>query len=253
MINDMEVLVDKKTKEQLTYLSFSYLQDNWSHLTNEAVKREWSVDKLLKFLVNKEYEVKQERSRVSRIKAAKIPIEYTIETYPFAEQNHLNRKRLLANYDSLNYIHEKRNMILMGPTGTGKTGLATAFLLNAINQGFRGRFITFSDLIDELWASQADGTGQKVLNKFAAYHCLVVDELGYLKAESAQVGLFFTLMQKRYKKTTTMITTNLSFQDWESYLGHKQLAAALIDRLTDNGHVINMVRCKSMRKDADVD
>jgi DNA replication protein DnaC len=253
MINDMEAPVDKKTKDQLNYLSLSYLQENWSPLLKNAIQRDWSMEKLLKFIINKEYEFKQERSRMSRIKAAKIPIEYTIETYPFAKQKHLNKKRLLVNYESLNYIHETRNMILMGPTGTGKTGLATAFLLNAINEGYRGRFIAFSDLISELWASQADGTGTKVLNKFAAYHCLVVDELGYLNIEPAQVGLFFTLMQKRYKKTTTLITTNLSFQEWESYLGHKQLAAALIDRLTDHGHVINMKKCKSIREEADVD
>mgnify|MGYP006424592687 CR=1 FL=1 len=243
----------KKVEEQLHYLNLLYLRDNWSEELKNAEAKEWTPRKFFSNVIEKEYENKRERSRFSRIKAARIPIEFGMETYPFEKQPHLNKKRILENYESLNYIHESRNVVLMGPTGTGKTGLATGFLLKAINEGYRGRFVLFSDLIKELWAAQADDTSKGVINRYASYPCLVIDELGYLEVDPAQVGMFFTLMQKRYKKTCTIITTNLGFNEWDEYLGNKQLAAALIDRLTDNGHVINMRKCQGLRKEAEVD
>ncbi len=245
--------MEKKIEEQLRYLKLFYLMENWNKDVSEAEENGWSLSKLFKHILNKEEEFKRNRARLSRIKGAKIPIEYAIETYPFQNQPHLNQKRLLAHYESLSYIHNKKNMILMGPTGSGKTGLATSFLLNAINAKYRGKFILFSELIENLWASKADNTTKVLINKYASYDCLLVDELGLLKVEEAQVGLFFTLMQKRYKKTCTIITTNLGFKEWEDYLGNRQLAAALIDRMTDNGLVINMRKCNSIRSDAEVD
>lgn len=245
--------MEANIKDKLVVLSLNYLVDNWDLEIKKTEQEDWTPQKFLRHVINKEYEYKLERSRINRVKSSKSPIEYSIETYPFTSQPHLNKQRLLSNYESLNYIHEKRNLIFMGPTGTGKTGLATAFLLNAINCGHRGRFVLFADLIQELWASQADHKTKSVLNKYASYKCLLIDEVGYLNVEEAQVGLFFSLMQKRHKKSCTIITTNLGFKDWEGYLGHKQLASVLIDRLTDNGHVINMKKCVGLRSDADID
>ncbi len=76
----------------------------------------------------------------------------------------------------------------------------------------------------------------------------LIDELGYAKIEPVQVGLFFTLMQKRHNKKTTLITTNLGFEQWNSFLKNERLTAALIDRLTENSHVINMKKCVSLRQ-----
>jgi DNA replication protein DnaC len=86
-----------------------------------------------------------------------------------------------------------------------------------------------------------------MIKTFASYDCLLVDEIGYVKMESVQVGLFFTLMHTRHKKKTTLITSNLGFQQWLSFLQNNQLTAALIDRLTENSHVINMTKCVSLR------
>lgn len=245
--------MDKKLESYLRYLKLFNLLEHWDEYLDEADSKSWPSRKLLKHVLKKEYEFKSERARLSRLGRGRIPIHYALETYPFKKQPHLNRKRLLSNYDSLNYIHENRNLVLIGPTGAGKTGLATSFLIHAIDEGYNGRFVLFAELVEELWASKADHTSKKVINKYAAYNCLVIDELGYLSVESSHVGLFFTLMQKRHKKACTIITTNLGFKEWGDFLSNKQLAAALIDRLTDNGHVLNMKKCRSIRKDADVD
>lgn len=131
--------------------------------------------------------------------------------------------------------------------GCGKTGLATSFLIQAIDRGFSGRYVLFAELVDELYRSVADHSEQKVLKKYLAYDILHIDEIGYIEVEPVQVGLFFTLMQKRHKQKSTLITSNLGFSEWRSFLKNDHLTAALVDRLTENSHVFNMKQCVSLR------
>jgi DNA replication protein DnaC len=156
-----------------------------------------------------------------------------------------------ALYEQFDYMQKCRNVIFMGPTGIGKTGLATAFLTHAIDRGYNGRFVTFAELVEQLYQSVADHTEAKVIKAFTATDCLLIDELGYVEVEPVQVGLFFTLMSRRHKKKTTLITSNLGFSQWSSFLKNDHLTAALIDRLTENSHVINMKNCVSLRPKLD--
>jgi DNA replication protein DnaC len=102
-------------------------------------------------------------------------------------------------------------------------------------------------LLAELYASLADHSQTKVLRKYRSYDCLLIDEVGYVEIEPAQVGLFFTLMQKRHKTKTTLITSNLGYSDWGSFLKNAHLTAALIDRLTETTHAFNMKNCRTLR------
>jgi DNA replication protein DnaC len=159
----------------------------------------------------------------------------------------LNKKRILSLYDSFEYMQKSQNIIWVGPTGCGKTGLATGFLIQAIQRGYSGRHILFPELVAELYASVADHSEEKVIKKYLSFDCLLIDEVGYVEVEAVQVGLFFTLMHKRHKKKPTLITSNLGFSEWGSFLKNDHLTAALIDRLTENSHVINMKNCVSLR------
>jgi len=174
-----------------------------------------------------------------------------METFPFHKQPKLDRKRVMSLYDSFDYMTKQRGVIWLGPTGCGKTGLATAFLLQAIDRGYRGYFITFPELLQELFQSLADRSDGKVFKRYLSYDCLVIDEVGYVQVEPAQVGQFFTLMHKRHNRKTTIITSNLGFGEWGSFLNNPQLTAALNDRLTSSSHVINMKQCKSLRDKID--
>ncbi len=243
----------RKFKDQLKYLRLINLLENLEHYQKEAEKKQMSCNFFLKYICKKEYEYKIERARLARIAKAKIPENYSIETFPFTKQSHLNKKRLMERYDSLDYITKNRNIVFIGPAGAGKTGLATCFLINAINNGYSGQFITFYDLMDELYKSQADSSEKNIINKYSRPDCLVIDELGYLNSNRVQAGLFFSLMQQRYKKSCTIVTTNLGFKEWEGFLKDKHLTAALLDRLTDNGHIINMKKCTSIRPEPDID
>jgi len=239
--------MNEEFSEMLKYLRMRGLLAHWDQTLAVARKRRFSHARLLSYVVEQEYKIKRENARQYRIKRAHIPELLLMESFPFKEQPKLNRKAILSIYDAFDYMPKAQNIIWVGPTGCGKTGLATAFLIDAINRGSSGGFITFAELVDELRTSGADYSESKVLKHYLGFDCLVIDELGYVEIEPAQVGLFFTLMQRRHKRRPTLITSNLGFSEWRSFLKNDHLTAALIDRLTENSHVINMKNCHSLR------
>lgn len=243
--------MDEQLEKIVKYLRLSGLLARWDELLAEARRGRFSHERLLQHVLQAEYRTKSDNARMLRRKRAHIPELLEIETFPFTRQTKLNRKRIMSLYDSLDYMTKQQNIVWLGPTGCGKTGLATSFLLHAIDRGYRGYFITFPQLLSELYASLADRSEEKLIRKYWSYDCLVIDEVGYVEVEPAQVGLFFTLMQKRHKSKTTLITSNLGFSDWGSFLQNNHLTAALIDRLTETSHVINMKKCRTLRDKLD--
>jgi DNA replication protein DnaC len=239
--------VDEELRKILKHLRLNGLLAQWDELLAAARRGRFSHERLLKHVFQTEYRLKTEQARMLRRKRANIPEILEIETFPFARQPKLDRKRVMSLYDSFDYMTKQRNIAWLGPTGCGKTGLATGFLLQALDRGHRGYFITFPELIAKLYASLADHSQEKLLRKFSRYECLVIDEVGYVEVEPTQVGLFFTLMQKRHKTKTTLITSNLGFREWGTFLKNKHLASALFDRLTATTHVFNMKDCESLR------
>jgi len=232
---------------KLKYLRLGGLWANWDDYLKLAARKRLSHGRLLEHVIDEEYRMRRENARIRRVTRARIPEAFAIETYPFARQPKLNRKLVLALYDSLEYMSEHRNIIWLGPTGCGKTGLATSFLTHAIDQGYTGRHVPFAELVDELYRSVADHTEQKVLKRYLSCDCLLIDEIGYVQVEPVQVGLFFTLMQHRHRTKPTLLTSNLGFDDWGGFLKNDHLTAALVDRLTESSHVINMKGCISLR------
>ncbi len=243
--------MDEQLKQMLKYIRLSGLLANWGQYLSAAQKGNYSHARLLNYVVEQEYQIKKENSRKMRLARAKIPEKFVIETFPFSRQPKLNKKKIVNLYDGFDYMSKCHNIVWIGSTGTGKTGLATAFLTHAIDQGYNGRFIAFAELVEQLYQAVADHTEAKVIKAFVGSDCLLIDELGYVEVEPVQVGLFFTLMNKRHKKKTTLITSNLGFSQWSSFLKNDHLTAALIDRLTENSHVINMKNCVSLRPKLD--
>lgn len=239
--------MDEELSRMVSYLRLRGLRDHWEQTLALARKGRWSHARLLRHVIEEEYRIKREHARQHRLQRAHIPEMLRMESFPFHEQPKLNRQAVLSIYDAFDYLPRAQNIIWVGPTGCGKTGLATAFLIDAIHRGYSGRFIAFADLIDALRTAGADYSESKLLKHFLGFDCLVIDELGYVEVEPAQVGLFFTLLQRRHKKRPTLITSNLGFSEWSSFLHNAHLTAALIDRLTENSHVINMKHCRSIR------
>ncbi len=243
--------MDDELQKILKYLRLGGLLAHWDDLLAEAGRKRFSHERLLRHVLEAEYRVKCEHARLLRRKRARIPEMLEIETFPFARQPKLDRKKIMSLYDRFEYMTQQQNIVWLGPTGCGKTGLATGFLLQALDRGYRGYFITFPELVAELYAALADRSEEQVLRKYARYDCLVIDEMGYVEIEPAQVGLFFTLMQKRHKTKTTLITSNLGFSEWPTLLKNNQLTGALLSRLMETSRVFNMKNCHSLRPKLD--
>jgi DNA replication protein DnaC len=232
---------------KLKYLHLGGLRAHWDDYLKLAGDQRFSHGRLLTHIVEEECRIKRDHLRQLRLRKARLPEPWVIESFPFERQPKLNQKKVMALYDSLNYMTQSQNIIWLGGTGVGKTGLATSFLTHAINQGYSGRYVLFAELVVQFYQSVADHSETKTLRKYLSYDCLLIDELGYIEVEPVQVGLFFTLMQRRHRKKPTLITSNLGFSDWGSFLKNAHLTAALIDRLTENSHVINMKQCVTLR------
>lgn len=239
--------MDETTKNQLQFLGLKSTMENWDTIFAEAKKSQPSYSRFLTSIIAKEHTEKKEKARLARIKRANIPELLVMETFPFSKQPRLKKKMVMELYDSTRFITQKQELIFIGPTGCGKTGLATAFLIHAINQGYRGYFIEFGKLADRLFQSKADHSEYKVLKRLQSYEILLIDEVGYDPLKKEQAGLFFELMKGRSGKHTTIITTQLGFEEWGNFLQNEHLTAALLDRITVNCTVFNMKDCISIR------
>lgn len=239
--------MNDETIKALKLLRLGGLLAHWDDYLTLARKQNFSHVRLLEHILEQECQTKNENAHRVRMQRAKIPDPYVMETFPFDRQPKLDKKKMLSLYDAFDFLDKKQNIIWMGPTGCGKTGLATSFLIEAIHRGYTGRFILFPDLIAELFRAVADHSEQKTIRHFLSYDCLLIDELDYVELEPVKVGLFFTLMHKRHRKNPTLITSNTGFSEWQSFLKNDRLTAALIDRLTENSYVLNMKNCVSLR------
>ncbi|MCP4210736.1 MAG: ATP-binding protein [Halieaceae bacterium] len=220
----------EKLRQLLAILRFNGMAEVLDRILDQAEKEATPVAQVLIDLLNEEHRHRQERSLAYRIRQAKLPWDWSIDTFPFDQQPAVSPSQI-KSLAGLDFIGRAQNIVFVGPPGTGKTGLALGLLRQALINGHRGRFYKAQDLIDELYASLADRTTTKVLNRLSQYAVLLIDELGYLTLKSEQVNAFFKLLDMRYGKVPTIITTNLAYSDWYELFQRKSLVDALLDRL----------------------
>jgi DNA replication protein DnaC len=240
--------MNEDLKKQVQALGLRHLAQNWDAICAAALKQKPSYHGFLTNLITQEYGLQQERIRLARIKKAAIPELLVMQTFPFEKQPKLKKKLVLELYDSSRYLTEKQELIFIGPTGSGKTGLATAFLVHAINQGYRGYFIDFSKLMKLLLRSKGDHTELSAVKRFQNYPVLLIDDWGYDLVDKEVGGLLFDVLKKRHRKGTTLITSQYGFEEWNNFLQNTHLTSALLDRITENCALFNLKDCSSLRK-----
>lgn len=185
---------------------------------------------VLQRLLTEQASFQRERRLVYRVAQARLPWPWTLDTFPFARQPGVDRSQIRA-LAGMDFVRRAQNLVLIGPTGTGKTGIAIGLLRQACLNGYAGRFYNAQTLFDELYASLADRSTTKLLQAMSRMRPIVIDELGYLSLKPEQVNAFFRLMEQRYGRVSSIITTNLDYPSWYEMFGNKPLVDALLDRL----------------------
>ena len=204
-----------------------------------ADKKGLGYQELLARLLRAQWHHRQEAALGWRIRRAGLPEQWTLESFPWKRQPGVSQKQI-RGFAELDFIPKAENIVFVGPTGVGKTGLASGLLLKALQNGYRGLFIRAQDLFDEMYASLADRSTRKLLNRLVSVDVLVVDEMGYLNLKPEQTNIFFKLMEERYRRRPTIITTNLEYEEWGSFLGNKALVSALLSRLRHQCHTVKI-------------
>jgi len=190
-------------------------------------------------ILREQYKLLREKSLEYRIRRARLPERWALETFPFDKQPGVHAA-VVKQLAELDFVTKRENIVFVGDTGTGKTGLASGLLLKALENGFRGLFVKAQDLFDEMYASLADRSSRKLINRLMSVDVLLIDEMGYLNLRPEQSNLFFKLMEERYSRRSTIITTNLAYDDWYGFLGRKEMVGALLSRLRHHCHTIRV-------------
>jgi len=205
----------------------------------KAEREHLPFEKLLARLLRAEWQHRQETALAWRIKQARMPEQWTLESFPFKQQSGVDQRQI-RTFAELAFVAKAENIVFIGGPGVGKTGLACGLLLKALLNGHRGVFVRAQDLFDEMYASLADRTTRRLLNRLSRVPLLVIDEMGYLNLKPEQTNIFFKLMEERYRRFATIITTNLDYDEWSSFLGNQRLVAALLSRLRHQCHTVKI-------------
>ena len=204
-----------------------------------AEKEDLSYSEFLTRLLRAQWHNRQETALAWRIKRANLPENWSLATFPFARQPGVSRKQI-HTLAELDFVAKAENIVLIGKTAVGKTGLGTGLLLKALENGYRCQFIRAQDLFDELYASIADRSSRKLLNRLVRLDVLLIDELGYVNVKAEQANIFFKLMEERYHRHSTIITTNLGYDEWRNFLGNPAMVDALLSRVRHYCHTIRI-------------
>lgn len=231
--------MSEELEQLLKNLKLSRILDVYDEQLRAAEKADVSYSEFVAGLMRAQWHARQEGALEWRIRRANLPERWSLETFPFARQPGVNRKQI-RTFAELEFIGKAENLVLVGPTGTGKTGLGCGLLLKALENGHRGQFIRAQDLFDEMYASLADRSTRQLLKRLARLDVLLIDEFGYLNLKPEQSNIFFKLMEERYHRRSTIITTNLEYDEWHNFLGNKPMVEALLSRLRHYCHTVRI-------------
>lgn len=225
-------------RENLKALRLSHMHSQLEGLLRQARESGTSHEEFLLSLTEVELQMRSESRLKRMIREARFPLMKTLEQFDYAAAPDLD-KRLLRDLEAGEFIGKRRNVIFLGKSGTGKTHLGTGLGVSACRQGISTRFVTGCGLANELIEAQRGKSLNRLIQRYAKYGLLILDELGYVPFSKDGAELLFQVLAERHERGSVIITTNLGFADWTQVFGDPVLTAALLDRLTHKAFIVN--------------
>lgn len=222
-------------------LNLQTISTEYSGLCQDAANNDQSFCDFLESLLNLEKSNRLQRSRHMLTKTAGFPAIKTLDEFDFEFATGVSKKQIIE-LSSLSFVERGENVVLLGPSGVGKTHLAIALGYLATQKNMKVRFVTASDFMIQLDTAYREGKIKQVFrNGVMGPRLLIIDELGYLPLNREQADHLFQVIAKRYERSSIIMTSNLNFSQWDQTLsGDKVLTAALLDRLLHHSHVLSI-------------
>jgi len=221
----------------LKRLRLSGILDTLPARNQQAIDSKWSYIAFLARLLEDEVERRAQKQLALRIKRAAINTTKTLEGFDFAFNPTINRQQVL-DLAACSYIRQKRNVLICGPTGVGKTHLAQALTHEACRQGFTALFVNTYRMLRHINGGRADGTLAKRFQTYLRPDLLILDDFGLKPLHPPAPEDFYDVINERYERGSILLTSNRALEEWPDLFGEPLLASAGLDRLTHNAHVV---------------
>jgi DNA replication protein DnaC len=229
----------EKARNDLVSLGLKDAAGALERVLDNAAKAKPSYSDFLTELLVAEQVVRRERYLVARTRLAHLPYHKRLQDFDFSYQPSLD-EGLIRELSTLGFAGQAQNVILLGPPGVGKTHIAVALGLEAIEQGLGVYFVTAQALIEDLRQAHAENRLERRMRVYLAPKVLIVDEVGYLPFDSLGATMLFQLISARYERGSVILTSNKGFAQWGEVFPDPIIATAILDRLLHHAHVVNI-------------
>ncbi|MFS0882899.1 IS21-like element helper ATPase IstB [Metabacillus niabensis] len=225
--------------QNLEYLKMKQMTLHLNEVIDFSVNNQMSfIDTLIK-LTNYEIDVREQNMIQSMVKVGAFPHLKEIKDFDFSFQPTVNQQQIL-DFLTLRFIEKNENIVFLGPSGVGKTHLATSIGITAAKKRTSTYFIKCHDLIQNLKRARLENRLESRLKHYTKYKLLIIDEIGYLPIDAEDAKLFFQLIDMRYEKRSTILTTNVNFKSWDEIFQEPKLANAILDRILHHATVVTI-------------
>lgn len=236
----MQDLTCTMIAERMEDLGLSFMAAGLESFLSDQVHRDAPLKEVVAELIELEYVPRKQRMAQTRLKVSGIPRNKRLEDFDMNWLKGGLTQKQFNELSSLSFIERKENIVLLGPSGLGKSHLMTGFGYKACMNGYSAYFISCLDLLERLQRAREQGRLRQKLKWFAKPHVLLIDEVGYENLTPEQATLFFQLINVRYEQGSVILTSNKPFGRWGEIMADDAVATATLDRLLHHAHVLSL-------------